>query len=152
MKKAFTGFLAAALILTIGTTAFAAGPRRGRNSITKNNNSSNSVKTVCVHTDTNKDGICDNCELQIKNWANGTGCGMYYADEDGDGVCDNYGTNCGMYYADEDGDGVCDNYGTNCGMYYADEDGDGVCDNYAAGGGYGRGCGRGNGRCGGRRQ
>lgn len=133
MKKTFTGFLAAALILTIGTTtAFAAGPRRGRNFIAKNNNSSNSVKTVCVHTDTNKDGICDNCELEIKNWANGTGCGMYFVDEDGDGICDNYGTNCGMYYADEDGDGVCDNY--------------------AAGGGYGRGCGRGNGRCGGRRQ
>ena len=35
-----------------------------------------------------------------------------YADEDGDGVCDNCGTACGYrHYADEDGDGVCDNCG-----------------------------------------
>ena len=35
-----------------------------------------------------------------------------YADEDGDGVCDNCGTACGYrHYADEDGDGVCDSCG-----------------------------------------
>ena len=44
--------------------------------------------------------------------ADGT-CGRgNYADEDGDGVCDNCGTACGYrHYADEDGDGVCDNCG-----------------------------------------
>ena len=41
--------------------------------------------------------------------ADGT-CGRgNYADEDGDGVCDNCGTACGYrHYADENGDGVCD--------------------------------------------
>lgn len=82
-----------------------------------------------------------------------------YVDEDGDGVCDNYGSNqngcgnrsgrgnrsgCGKGYVDEDGDGVCDNYSSDqngcanrygqgnhsgCGKEYVDEDGDGVCDN-----------------------
>ena len=44
--------------------------------------------------------------------ADGT-CGRgNYADEDGDGVCDNCGTACGYrHYADEDGDGVCDSCG-----------------------------------------
>ena len=44
--------------------------------------------------------------------ADGT-CGRgNYADEDGDGVCDNCGTACGYrHYADEDGDGLCDNCG-----------------------------------------
>ena len=63
--------------------------------------------------------------------ADGT-CGRgNYADEDGDGVCDNCGTACGYWhYADEDGDGFCDNCGIACGYrHYADEDGDGVCDN-----------------------
>ena len=63
--------------------------------------------------------------------ADGT-CGRgNYADEDGDGVCDNCGTACGYrHYADEDGDGFCDNCGIACGYrHYADEDGDGVCDN-----------------------
>ena len=54
-----------------------------------------------------------------------------YADEDGDGVCDNCGTACGYrHYADENGDGLCDNCGTACGYrHYADENGDGLCDN-----------------------
>ena len=44
--------------------------------------------------------------------ADGT-CGRgNYADEDGDGVCDNCGAACGYrHYANEDGDGVCDNCG-----------------------------------------
>ena len=44
--------------------------------------------------------------------ADGT-CGRgNYADEDGDGVCDNCGAAWGYRpYADEDGDGVCDNCG-----------------------------------------
>ena len=66
--------------------------------------------------------------------ADGT-CGRgNYADEDGDGVCDNCGTACGYrHYADEDGDGFCDNCGIACGYrHYADEDGDGVCDSCGA--------------------
>ena len=44
--------------------------------------------------------------------ADGT-CGRgNYADEDGDGVCDNCGAACGYrHYADEDGGGLCDNCG-----------------------------------------
>ena len=40
----------------------------------------------------------------------GTGSYCRFADEDGDGVCDNAGTYC--RFVDEDGDGVCDNFGT----------------------------------------
>lgn len=80
----------------------------------------------------------------------GPGCGRYFADADGDGICDNAGSIC--VYEDADGDGFCDVCGTgpgNCpagnGGAFIDADGDGVCDNYAAGQGRGNGCGRGNG-------
>lgn len=53
----------------------------------------------------------------------GNGCGRYYTDEDGDGICDNYGGQC-------HGRG---NKANGCGRYYTDEDGDGICDNYADG-------------------
>ena len=85
--------------------------------------------------------------------ADGT-CGRgNYADEDGDGVCDNCGTACGYrHYADEDGDGFCDNCGIACGYrHYADEDGDGVCDNCGGVHTVQR-YGGGNGRHGGRRR
>ena len=85
-------------------------------------------------------------------FAAGRGCGRYFADEDGDGVCDNAGSACS--FADEDGDGVCDVCGSAHrdgtagagGGNYVDADGDGVCDNYAAGQCQGGGCGRGFGR------
>ncbi len=69
-----------------------------------------------------------------------------YADENGDGICDNRtGGQCPSY-ADANGDGICDNHPHdqhNCpsgsgicnkredcgGQNFADEDGDGVCDN-----------------------
>lgn len=83
-------------------------------------------------------------------FAAGPGCGRYFADADGDGICDNAGSIC--VYEDADGDGFCDVCGTghgNCpagnGGAFIDADGDGVCDNYAAGQGRGNGCGRGNG-------
>lgn len=88
MKKVMTGILAAALVLTVGTTsAFAVGRRAN-------------------YVDANGDGVCD-------NYGTGRGQGMYYVDANGDGVCDNYGTGRGqgMYYVDANGDGVCDNYG-----------------------------------------
>ena len=64
----------------------------------------------------------------------GQGTGPGYADQDGDGVCDNF--------VDEDGDGVCDNAVTGGhGLGFTDEDGDGVCDHLGTGGqpGSGRG-------------
>ncbi len=71
----------------------------------------------------------------------------YYADKDGNGICDNY--------ADADKDGICDNCvwpaGSGCGWSFIDEDGDGICDYYqngqcGRGMGYGQGRGRGCGR------
>ncbi len=67
----------------------------------------------------------------------------FYADKDGDGICDNF--------TDKNKDGICDNcawgrgQGRYAGRYFADENGDGICDNYANGCGRGYGCGRGMG-------
>ena len=63
-------------------------------------------------------------------FAAGPGCGRYFVDADGDGICDI----CGAAHTQSGG-----------GRYFVDEDGDGVCDNYQSG--QGRGCGRG-GQCG----
>ena len=50
----------------------------------------------------------------------GNGCGGYYVDMNGDGICDGCGTShrygtgvygCGVNYADVNGDGICDNCG-----------------------------------------
>lgn len=73
--------------------------------------------------------------------AAGPGGGRYFADTDGDGICDNRGT-----------DYRCSMGGTGCGEYFVDEDGDGICDNNISGqgGGYGRGAGGGHGFRGGR--
>lgn len=86
--------------------------------------------------------------------AAGPGCGRYFADADGDGVCDSAGSRCA--HVDTDGDGICDVCGVSRaqygGGYFVDEDGDGICDNYQSGRGCGRGgqCGRGSGFRGGR--
>ena len=84
-------------------------------------------------------------------FAAGPGSGHYFADADGDGICDNASNLCA--YVDVDGDGIRDV----CGVVHAqvgggnfvDADGDGICDNYDPGW---RGCcgGRGNGFRGGR--
>lgn len=76
------------------------------------------------------------------------GCGRYFIDADGDGICDNAGSRCA--YVDADGDGICDICGVfhtqpGGGRYFADADGDGICDSCQSG--QGRGCGRG-GQCG----
>ena len=99
MKKALLGVVAAAIILSLGSTgAFAAGPGGGR-----------------CFADTDGDGICDNA---------GGRCA--YVDADGDGICDLCGaehraclTGEGAAFVDADGDGICDNYpsgqGRGCG-------------------------------------
>ena len=81
MKKRFlTAALAAALILSVGTTsAFAHGCAQGRG---------------WRYADADGDGICDNAGTCV------------HVDSDGDGICD-YG--CGSGFVDADGDGVCDN-------------------------------------------
>lgn len=62
------------------------------------------------------------------------GRGRYFADADGDGICDNADSMC--IYADSDGDGICDVCGANSlscltedGTVFVDVDGDGICDN-----------------------
>ena len=86
MKKTLIGILAAALIMTSGTTsAFAAGCRGHHSGAGRHH-----AVSVCTHkryTDKNKDGICDKCG----------GC---YTDKNKDGICDNYSSktkkkNCG---------------------------------------------------------
>lgn len=73
MKKIVTIIMAAALILSVGTTsAFAAG----RN-----------------YVDANSDGVCDN--YGTRGNGNGNGLGLGFVDEDGDGVCDNRGSGRG---------------------------------------------------------
>lgn len=143
MKRILLGIVAAGIILTIGaTTAFAAG---------LHNRCAGGAGI----------GIC----------RNGESCG-YYADADGDGICDNCGNTAGTCtgnaacssYVDADGDGVCDICGGGhgncvngglCGNY-ADADGDGFCDNAAAwsGAGHHGGCGEGcrESRCGANRR
>lgn len=79
------------------------------------------------------------------------GCGRYFVDADGDGICDNAGIRCA--YVDADGDGICDvcgaaHSGAGRGVNYSDADGDGICDYYATGQGRGCGYGRGLGGCG----
>ena len=98
MRKTLLSALGLVLALSMcATTAFAAGPGRGRNFV-----------------DTDGDGVCDNA---------GSMC--IYADADGDGICDTCGTNYGncltgdgTAFVDADGDGICDNYGTGQGSGY----------------------------------
>lgn len=93
MKKIVIAVIVVALLVAIGTIgAFAAGP----------SHVARAVSAAGYYDDSNGD----------TNYGGSGFCGKYYADADGDGVCDNYGA-CGngQYYVDADGDGVCDNYG-----------------------------------------
>lgn len=80
MRKLFSGLLAAALVLSLGTTSAFACHHGG---------CVNYVEAGCGvnYVDADGDGICDNC--------GGTGCGVNYVDADGDGVCDNYASGWG---------------------------------------------------------
>lgn len=84
-----------------------------------------------------------------------TGCGHYYIDANGDGICDNRGSsqrNC--RFTDKNKDGVCDICGSSkkeClanhkkGQNFVDKDGDGICDNRGNGNNKGNGRKHGNG-------
>ena len=103
------------------------------------------------------------CALSVAAYAeepNGRGQSVGFVDEDGDGVCDNFGfgrgsgqrRGQGAGFVDEDGDGVCDYFGigrrdgqgrgNRAG--FVDEDGDGVCDYFGTGRGSGQGRGQRN--------
>ena len=64
-------------------------------------------------------------------FAAGPGCGRWFTDADGDGICDNAGAMCA--FVDADGDGVCDNLGSGQGR--------------GSGYGFRGGCGFRGGRC-----
>lgn len=77
MKKALLGVLSTVIILSVcATTAFAAGPRFGRNFV-----------------DADGDGLCDVCGAEHGSCL--TGEGAAFVDADGDGICDNYGSGQG---------------------------------------------------------
>lgn len=66
MKRILTGILAAALLLSIGTTsALAAGTGHRRNDTDEGGNGiCNYTNTACAYADENGDGICDFCDSQ----------------------------------------------------------------------------------------
>ena len=72
------------------------------------------------YTDTDNDGICDNCHVASRNCLCGReNNGQNYTDTDNDGICDNCNTDSrdcrcgrgsnGQNYTDVDNDGICDN-------------------------------------------
>lgn len=138
MRKTFLSALGIVFALSMcATTAFAAGPGRGRNFVDADSDGiCDNAISMCVYADADGDGICDACGTNYGNCL--TGDGTAFADADGDGICDN----CSSYH-------WCGMDGTGSGRNFVDANGDGVCDNYGTGqgNGYGRGCqgGRGNG-------
>lgn len=94
------------------------------------------TKAAYAFTDVNGDGVCDTCGQGADN--DGDGVCDNYADADGDGICDNRRSHAGMglqsggyQFRDGNGNGSCDTCGGN------DADGDGVCDNFEDGDGDG---------------
>ena len=145
MKKTLIALLALLLALTTGA-ALASGHRHGRHANAGHCYAAGNATSYCHY-----DGTCTH---------GGDAC-HFYADEDGDGICDNCSTHwsfedgawCGHSHVDADGDGICDNCpahpqgadGAWYGHGYVDADGDGVCDRCPAqtgrGGGH-HGCNR----------
>lgn len=154
-KKLWTGILAAALAVSIGsTTTLAATPQypgcRGRY---------NTDGTCVSFVDENGDGICDNFVSGACGGGYGCGAGRQGGLNRGSGLrnarCLWHAAADGswVHCVDANGNGVCDTCGAALplGADFVDADGDGICDNFSSGtcrGGY---CG-GNGRQGGGRR
>lgn len=121
MKKTLAAILAAAMVLSAGTTVSAS---HGRGGCGKNNtvcDNSGRGTVSCKFVDKDKDGVCDTCGIKKGR----------FVDKNKDGKCDdckNTKKNC--HFVDDNRDGVCDNKETkNCGQ---------------GKGNAGKGCGRGN--------
>lgn len=119
MKKTLAAILAAAVVMSAGTTSVFASHGKGccgKNYAVCDNRGKNCDRYV----DKNKDGKCDNCAVKRGK----------YVDKNKDGKCD-----------------VCGNTRKNC--HFADANNDGVCDNKGTGscgkGNAGKGCGQGRG-------
>lgn len=157
-KKIWTGILAAALALFIGsTTALAAQPQypgcRGRY---------NADGTCVSFVDENGDGICDNYASGACGGGYGCGVGRQGSLNQGSSLRNSRclwhvaADGSWVHCADADGNGVCDTCGAALpqGAGFVDADGDGICDHYSAGTCRDGNCGAGrqNGGRGGRRK
>ncbi len=113
MKKIITLGLTSAVVLSIGTTAFAATPVQAANFTSPNEKAIyKNIGTYPNFIDEDGDGICDNTGLYI---GSGRGKGINggrFVDNNGDGLNDNIGSGAGGYFTDANGDGECDNAGT----------------------------------------
>ncbi len=98
MRKTLLSALGLVLALSMcATTAFAAGPGRGRNFVdTDGDGVCDNAGSMCIYADADGDGICDMCGTNYRNCL--TGDGTAFVDADGDGICDNYGTGQGSGY------------------------------------------------------
>lgn len=114
MKKLLSIVTVLALTVSMaGMTVSAHGGRCGRGRQGRNAASVYYCGNGCSFADEDGDGICDNCEN--RRYYCGEDCS--FTDDDGDGLCDTCG-NSGYYckngcaFIDEDGDGICDNCDT----------------------------------------
>ena len=100
-EKTLIALLALLLALTTGA-ALASGHRHGRHANAGHCYAAGNATSYCHY-----DGTCTH---------GGDAC-HFYADEDGDGICDHCSTHwsfedgawCGHSHVDADGDGICDN-------------------------------------------
>lgn len=135
MKKLRIGILAVVLALAIPGVALAAGYGKGGQDM-RGAYAGAADQATAVEAQAESVQADDTATTQV-------GRGAGYIDENGDGVCDNYGTGAGCAgFVDANGDGVCDNCGatsrTGCG-HFVDANGDGICDNHGTGCGHGHG-------------
>lgn len=135
MKKLHIGILAVVLALAIPGVALAAGYGQGGQDM-RGAYAGAADQATAVEAQAESVQADDTAATQA-------GWGAGYVDENGDGVCDNYGTGAGCAgFVDANGDGVCDNCGatsgTGCG-HFVDANGDGICDNHGTGCGHGHG-------------
>lgn len=135
MKKLRIGILAVVLALAIPGVALAAGYGKGGQDM-RGAYAGAADQATAVEAQAESVQADDTATTQV-------GRGAGYIDENGDGVCDNYGTGAGCVgFVDANGDGVCDNCGatsgTGCG-HFVDANGDGICDNHGTGCGHGHG-------------
>ncbi len=136
-KKMWTGILAAALALSIGSANALAAEQQYPDGMGRYNADGARVSFV----DENGDGICDNFASGACGGGYGCGAGRQGGRNQGRGLrnsqclwhisADGSWVRC----VDADGDGVCDTCGATLpqGTGFVDADGDGICDNFSAG-------------------
>lgn len=102
MKKIISMvFLLILLLSAAMPTAYAAhhGNHQYGKTHSRSGRNQENCTNSCTFADENGDGICDNCKNVCPDCKTGK-------DKDGDGTCDDCGRCC--HYADADNDGICD--------------------------------------------